>query len=236
MFLKVNIENSFKIINNKVEIRSITILVLIMLIFQLFTVDVLSNKSSVKLGNEVLLDDFYYLIDGKNIGLVTNQTGVDSQGNSFIDNLITAKRARLIALFAPEHGLDGTARAGAWVRSYNHPDYDIPVYSLYGSTRMPTEEMLMRIEVLIFDIQDIGARTYTYMSTLQGIMNGIQLLQELKENEEYQKIPVIVQTSKINMDKIAKNLGASLFVTKPFEINDFIKKVKGILQESQEEF
>jgi len=72
--------------------------------------------------------------------------------------------------------------------------------------------------------------------TLQGIMNGIQLLQELKENEEYQKIPVIVQTSKINMDKIAKNLGASLFVTKPFEINDFIKKVKGILQESQEEF
>ncbi len=73
----------------------------------------------------------------------------------------------MIALYVPEHGLDGAARAGAWVNSYIHPKYDIPVFSLYGNSRMPTQEMLLKIEILLFDIQDIGARTYTYMSTLQ---------------------------------------------------------------------
>lgn len=142
-------------------------LIITILILQILSFITISNEITVKLGNEVLLDDYYYLIDGKHVGLVTNQTGVDSKGVSFADNLLATRGARLIALFAPEHGLDGTARAGAWVHSYNHPDYDIPVYSLYGSTRMPTEEMLLKIEVLLFDIQDIGARTYTYMSTLQ---------------------------------------------------------------------
>lgn len=121
----------------------------------------------VKLGNEVLLEDYYDLIDGKKVGLITNQTGIDRFGNSFADNLLNTRGAKLVALYAPEHGLDGRARAGAWVDSYIHPQYDIPVYSLYGSTRMPTEEMLLMIEVLLFDIQDLGARTYTYISTLQ---------------------------------------------------------------------
>jgi len=121
----------------------------------------------VKLGNEVLLEDYFYLIEGKKVGLITNQTGVDSRGVSFIDNLLATHRVKLIALFAPEHGLDGKTKAGAQINSYIHPLYDIPVYSLYGNTRMPTEEMLFSLEVLIFDIQDIGARTYTYMSTLQ---------------------------------------------------------------------
>ena len=121
----------------------------------------------VKLGNEVLLESYYHLVDGKKVGLVTNQTGVDSRGISFIDILLASGGTKLIALYAPEHGIDGTARAGAWVDSYIHPRYDIPVYSLYGSTRMPTYEMLLKIEVLLFDLQDIGARSYTYMSTLQ---------------------------------------------------------------------
>ena len=132
------------------------------------------QEATVKLGNEVLLESAYHLIDGKRVGLVTNQTGVDSRGVSFIDNLLATRGAKLIALYAPEHGLDGTARAGAKVNSYIHPDYDIPVYSLYGNTRMPTEEMLLKIEVLLFDIQDIGARTYTYMSTLQYCIEAAQ--------------------------------------------------------------
>lgn len=128
------------------------------------------NETAVKLGNEVLLKGYYHIIDGRRIGLITNQTGVDSQGISFIDILIPIQGDRLIVLYAPEHGLEGTAAAGDHVSSYIHPKYDIPVYSLYGSTRMPTEEMLEKIEVLLFDIQDIGARTYTYMSTLQYCM------------------------------------------------------------------
>ena len=123
--------------------------------------------AAVKLGNEVLLESYSYLIDGKKVGLVTNQTGVDSRGISFIDILTATKGMKLIALYSPEHGIDGTVKAGTWVASYIHPRFDIPVYSLYGSTRMPTYEMLLKIEVLLFDIQDIGARSYTYMSTLQ---------------------------------------------------------------------
>jgi len=71
--------------------------------------------------------------------------------------------------------------------------------------------------------------------TLQGIMNGIQLLQELKENEEYQQIPVIVQSSKVNMEEITKNIGATRFITKPYNIADFLKQVKEIFQESQKD-
>ena len=78
--------------------------------------------------------------------MVTNQTGVDSKGNSLIDNILSTRQVKLIALFAPEHGLDGKAKAGAQLKSYIHPLYDIPVYSLYGSTRMPTDEMLFSIE------------------------------------------------------------------------------------------
>lgn len=121
----------------------------------------------VKLGNEVLLEKYYHLIDGKKVGLVTNQTGVDSKGISFIDILAATEGTELVALYGPEHGIDGTVRAGAWVESYIHPRFGIPVYSLYGSTRIPTQAMLQGIDVLLFDIQDIGARMYTYMSTLQ---------------------------------------------------------------------
>jgi uncharacterized protein YbbC (DUF1343 family) len=142
-------------------------LILSVFIFWAFSISgKCDTLSKVKLGNEVLMESYYHLIDGKRIGLVTNQTGVDSNGISIIDNLLATGGVKLIALYAPEHGLDGTARAGVQVDSYIHPDYDIPVYSLYGSTRMPTQEMLHTIEVLLFDIQDIGARTYTYMSTL----------------------------------------------------------------------
>lgn len=157
--------NSGKNKEKTARIFCLLVLVVVILVFSAAVAD--NATATVKLGNEVLLESYCHLIDGKKVGLVTNQTGVDSRGISFIDILVATGRTKLIALYAPEHGIDGTARAGAWVDSYRHPRYDIPVYSLYGSTRMPTYEMLLKIEVLLFDIQDIGARSYTYMSTLQ---------------------------------------------------------------------
>ena len=126
-----------------------------------------NSRAAIKLGNEVLLESYFHLIEGKNVGLVTNQTGVDSRGISFIEILAATTGTKLVALYGPEHGIDGIDRAGAKVKSYMHPKFGVPVYSLYGSTRMPTLAMLQGIDILLFDIQDIGARTYTYMSTLQ---------------------------------------------------------------------
>lgn len=130
------------------------------------------NNKPFKLGNERLLTDYNHLIDGKKIGLVTNQTGVNSKGQSTIQILANYKKAKLTALYGPEHGIDGKAKAGDHVQSYTHPKLKIPVYSLYGDTRKPTKEMLENIDILIFDIQDIGARSYTYMSTLNYCMKA----------------------------------------------------------------
>ncbi|HJV46169.1 MAG TPA: exo-beta-N-acetylmuramidase NamZ domain-containing protein [Bacillota bacterium] len=128
------------------------------------------NQEHFQLGDDLLLSNYHDLIDGKNIGLVTNQTGVNSQGKSMIDNLSGYPNTTLKALFAPEHGLDGNAKAGDYVESYRDAKLNIPVYSLYGDTRMPTEEMMSGIDVILFDIQDIGARSYTYISTLNYCM------------------------------------------------------------------
>jgi uncharacterized protein YbbC (DUF1343 family) len=125
-----------------------------------------------KLGNEVLFERYHHLIEGKRVGLITNQSGVNSQGVSTIDALASDPSVVLAALYGPEHGIDGQAKAGAYVESYTHPTLGIPVYSLYGATRMPTEEMLRDVDVLLFDVQDIGARTYTYISTLNYAMKA----------------------------------------------------------------
>ncbi|MGI6144905.1 MAG: exo-beta-N-acetylmuramidase NamZ domain-containing protein [Peptococcia bacterium] len=121
---------------------------------------------SFKLGNEVLMSKYHHLIAGKRVGLITNQSGVNSKGESTINVLANDPTVQLTALYGPEHGIDGQASAGAYVESYIHPELGIPVYSLYGQTRMPTAEMLANVDVLVYDIQDIGARTYTYISTL----------------------------------------------------------------------
>lgn len=126
------------------------------------------------LGNEVLMQEQHHLIDGKKVGLVTNQSGVNSRGESTINVLARDKDVSLTALFGPEHGIDGKAAAGAYVKSYTHPQLGIPVYSLYGETRMPTKDMFNNIDVLLFDIQDLGARSYTYMSTLNYCMVAAQ--------------------------------------------------------------
>lgn len=136
----------------------------------------------IQLGNEVLFSDYHDLIKGKKVGLVTNQSGVDSKGISTMERLWQDPDVKLTALYGPEHGIDGKTLAGAYVESYTHPEYQIPVYSLYGKTRTPTKDMLSNIDVLLFDMQDVGARWYTYISTLNYAM---------KAAKEYH-IPVIV--------------------------------------------
>ncbi len=136
----------------------------------------------VILGNERIFDDYHHLIAGKRVGLITNQTGVDAEGVPTEDRLLQDPSVKLVALYSPEHGLDGKTKAGAWVESYTDKRLGLPVYSLYGQTRKPTPKMLQGVDVLLYDMQDIGSRTYTYISTLNYAMRAA------KENN----LPIIV--------------------------------------------
>jgi uncharacterized protein YbbC (DUF1343 family) len=128
------------------------------------------THEKVILGDDRLITDYSHLINGKRVGLITNQTGVTSSGKHIVDILAEYKGITLTAIFSPEHGLEGKSKAGEYVYSYKHPQYNIPVYSLYGQTRKPTKDMLNDIDILIYDIQDIGIRSYTYISTLNYCM------------------------------------------------------------------
>jgi uncharacterized protein YbbC (DUF1343 family) len=122
--------------------------------------------SGVVPGVEVLLRDSLGLLRGKRVGLITNHSGRDRRGTSTIDLLFLAPGVRLTALFAPEHGLRGVAKAGESVASTTDSATGVPVYSLYGSTNAPTPEMLRDVDVLVYDIQDVGARVYTFEWTM----------------------------------------------------------------------
>lgn len=119
----------------------------------------------VALGDDVLARSAWRELTSARIGIVTNQTGITSSGVS----VVTAARAKGLnvhALFAPEHGLRGDRPAGAFVPSYVDTETGLPVYSLYGPDRHPSPQMLADLDVLLFDIQDIGARPYTFVSTM----------------------------------------------------------------------
>jgi uncharacterized protein YbbC (DUF1343 family) len=120
----------------------------------------------VRTGIEALMDSNFEIFRGKRIGLITNQTGVDQNLRSTIDILHNAKDVRLVALFGPEHGVRGDISAGDPVESFKDSWTNVQVYSLYGKTRKPTPEMLGNIDALVYDIQDIGTRSYTYISTM----------------------------------------------------------------------
>lgn len=122
--------------------------------------------ASVVPGVEVLLADSLHLIQGKRVGLITNASGRDRHGTSTIDLLFHTPGVRLTALFGPEHGLRGAAQAGEKVASTTDSATGVPIYSLYGQTNAPTPEMLRDIDVLLYDIQDVGARVYTYEWTM----------------------------------------------------------------------
>jgi uncharacterized protein YbbC (DUF1343 family) len=123
-------------------------------------------------GDDVFVTETWRELAGRTIGIVTNASGVLSDGTSVVDAVRANAQIRVKALFAPEHGLRGDRDAGAYVPSYTDPRTGLPVYSLYGETRHPSARMLDGIDVLVFDIQDVGARPYTYASTLAYVMES----------------------------------------------------------------
>ena len=121
----------------------------------------------VKLGIE-LLKNYKHLFEGKRVGLITNPTGVDSSLKSTID--ILNEQTYLTTLFSPEHGIRGDLQAGVKLDDYIDPKTNIKVYSLYGKNKKPTKEMLEGIDIICFDIQDVGSRYYTYIYSMAYIM------------------------------------------------------------------
>jgi uncharacterized protein YbbC (DUF1343 family) len=131
-----------------------------------------ASQARVLTGLEVLVRDSLALVRGKRVGLITNQTAVTSRGEHAVDVLARAPGVRLAALFGPEHGVRGTYEGGARVENQRDSATGIPVYSLYGATQKPTPAMLQGLDVLMFDIQDIGARPYTFVWTMAMAMEA----------------------------------------------------------------
>lgn len=135
----------------------------------------------VKTGIEVLRDRGFEGLVGRKVGLVTNPSGVDSQLKSTIDILYDAPGVELVALYGPEHGVRGDVYAGDKINDSVDPATGLPVFSIYGATRKPTPEMLEGVEVMVYDIQDVGVRSYTFISSLGLVMEacaekGIEVL------------------------------------------------------------
>jgi len=163
------------------------------------------KQKRVKPGIEVFLENYLDLVKGKRVGLITNPTGVDSNLESVIDLFYKNKEINLVALYGPEHGVRGNAQAGEYISFYIDEKYNIPVFSLYGQSmkpeagmlknidkymrsfdtvktgKIPEASMVESIDVLIFDIQDVGTRIYTYIATMAYCMqasaeNGIDFI------------------------------------------------------------
>jgi uncharacterized protein YbbC (DUF1343 family) len=126
----------------------------------------LVQAANIKLGIDLLEEKQFDQLQGLRVGLITNATGVDSHGVSTVDLLRKAPGVKLVALFGPEHGVYGSDWAGEYVKSSIDAHTGLPVYSLYGPNNKPTPDMLKGIDVLVYDIQDIGCRSYTYISTM----------------------------------------------------------------------
>lgn len=123
------------------------------------------SGARVKTGAEMLVAGGLAPLRGKRVGLITNQTGTVGSEH-LVDVLARAKETKLVAVFAPEHGFRGEAEAGKSVKHGVDPKTGVRVFSIYGNTKKPTREMLRGIDVLVFDIQDVGVRFYTYISTM----------------------------------------------------------------------
>jgi uncharacterized protein YbbC (DUF1343 family)/CubicO group peptidase (beta-lactamase class C family) len=122
-------------------------------------------------GIDVLVRDGFQPLEGRKIGLITNHTGVDRSGVSTVQRLDEAKNCELVALFSPEHGIAGQLDVSK-IGDSRDEQRDLPIFSLYGESRRPTPEMLTGLDTLVFDIQDIGTRYYTYISTMGEAMRA----------------------------------------------------------------
>lgn len=123
-------------------------------------------EGQVRLGIDVLEQHGFQCLKGKRVGLLTHPAGVNSRGQSTVDILYKDGRVKLVALFGPEHGIYGNEKAERTVEDCIDPKTGLRVYSLYGKHRRPTSEMLKAIDVMVIDLQDIGTRSYTYVSCM----------------------------------------------------------------------
>lgn len=128
-------------------------------------------KNQVRTGLDIIISEKIELINGKNIGLVTNHTGIDRNGKSNYDILMKLDNVHLKSIFSPEHGFFGNVSGGRKVDDRQLDNFPT-IYSLYGKTRKPTSVMLKGLDIIIYDIQDVGARFYTYISTLGLVMEA----------------------------------------------------------------
>jgi uncharacterized protein YbbC (DUF1343 family) len=129
-------------------------------------------SGQVRLGIDTLRAHGFAEVAGKRIGLITNQTSTDAAGERDRVLLKQAPNVKLVSLFTPEHGLDGVELAGKYVASRIDPLTHLDAYSLYGVTRKPTPAMLRGLDALVFDLQDVGCRSYTYLSTMARCMEA----------------------------------------------------------------
>ena len=170
-----------------------------------------AKQPVVKPGIEVLRESGFQRLVGKRVGLVTNPSGVDSQLRSTIDILYNAPGVNLVALYGPEHGVRGDVYAGGHVTDTKDERTGLPVYSLYGATRKPTKEMLQGIDIMVYDIQDVGARSYTFISTLGLVMEAC--------GELGIEVMVLDRPNPLGGDKIE-----GCYVEQPF--NSFVSQYK----------
>ena len=140
--------------------------------FIAFGLTVFPLGAEVKLGNEVLAGQNFKVLQNKRVGLITNPSGVNRDLASTIDVLRTAPGVKLAALFGPEHGIYGDVPAGDKIQSRTDERTGLPAHSLYGATHKPTPEMLKGLDALVYDLQDTGCRSYTYISTMGVAMEA----------------------------------------------------------------
>ena len=143
----------------------------ILTLLLLFLLSIPINAQIVN-GADLLFSENLNLINGKNIGVVCNHTSLLSDGTHLVDALIEQKDVKVNAIFTPEHGFKGSAEAGEKLDYKNNLYKEVPIISLYGKDRKPTKENLKDVDVLIFDIQDVGARFYTYISTMYYVLES----------------------------------------------------------------
>lgn len=136
------------------------------LLFPIIFVATGARSAQVKLGNEVIAEHNYQALRGKRLGLITNPSGVNHDLDSTIDVLRAAPQVNLVALFGPEHGIYGDVPAGDQVESRTDARTGLPVHSLYGATRKPSPQMLQGLDAVVYDLQDTGCRSYTFISTM----------------------------------------------------------------------
>ncbi|MCG2725499.1 MAG: DUF1343 domain-containing protein, partial [Elusimicrobia bacterium] len=126
----------------------------------------LTARTQVLTGLDILEKQNFNILEGKKIAIITNHSAINSKNANAIDVLHKSPKVNLVAIFSPEHGLRGKEEGGLLINNSNDPLTGLPIFSLYGKTQKPTAEMLKGIDTLVFDIQDVGARFYTYLTTM----------------------------------------------------------------------